>query len=160
MALYAPRWQSRKATNGTEQGADGGDEPRVAARGGAGAAHTAQPGAARAVGVNIRFRVRRHLALAHAEHARRLRSSTRAVFFLECLLAPSLSCTCKITTEAPTTLSFAQHRHINKSKGRLHIFVSQRRVLWNEVTFIARTMILKTNIRLPCSYVVIPTDCL
>lgn len=65
IALFASRWQSREEENGAEQGANGGDEPGVAARGRqrAGAAHAAQPGAALV-----------HLALAHPQHARRLRS--------------------------------------------------------------------------------------
>lgn len=77
-ALFAPRWQSREETHGAEQGTNGGDEPRVAARGpGPAEAHAAEPGPTGGpfrgpIGV-----VGRYLTVAHAEHASRFRSSTR-----------------------------------------------------------------------------------
>lgn len=71
--MFAPRWQSREATNGAEQGANGGDESGVAARRAgrarcAGAADAAEPSAA--LGVHVHG----DLALAYAEHSRRFRS--------------------------------------------------------------------------------------
>lgn len=62
--LFAPRWQSREATIGAEQRANGGDEPRVAGRRGADSADATQPGAA--LGLHVGLGLGRNLALADA----------------------------------------------------------------------------------------------
>lgn len=90
--LFAPRWQSREETNGAEQRTNGGDEPCLAARRRerarrAAEADAAEPGAA--LGLHVGLGLGRHVALADAEYARRLRSRLRQASSSRNACAPS-----------------------------------------------------------------------